>query len=43
MYRNRKHWGFRIGPLVIDRWCPGAPCSIKGVKYERHWIRMWWR
>lgn len=29
-HRDRKHWEIRVGPIMIDRWCKGAPCSLIG-------------
>lgn len=37
---DRKHWELFVWRLRIVRWCPGAPCHLKGVRKERHWIHI---
>lgn len=40
VYRDRRHWTLCVGRAWIERWCPGASCSLPHVRYLRHWIRV---
>jgi hypothetical protein len=37
---DRKHWQADLGRFSLERWCPGAPCHLPGVRVRHHWIRV---
>jgi len=39
-YSDRKHWELDNRWFRLARWCPGAPCHLRGVRYKRHWVHV---